>query len=112
MASTLTDRVSGALGGAVSSNGYGIIPVSGVAGTDTVTGTCTPTIAGYVANRYFSIRPVNLNTGAVDVNFDSSGLVSLLSPGGAELTAGQFDPAYEYIIKFNGTDFRIISPSF
>lgn len=112
MASTITDRVNGAVSGVSVTNGVGIISTENVAGTNTVTADASPTISGYLTNQYYSIRPANLNTGAVDVNIGEGGLVDLLKPNGDELAAGEFNPALEYLIKFNGTNMRIITPSF
>ena len=112
MASTITDRIAGSVNGQpVSLGGFAIIQVTTVSGTDTVLGTASPDISAYTANQYFSIRPVNANTGPVDVNFSSKGLANLLSPNGTELVAGQFDPNFEYLIKcVSSTEFRIHSP--
>lgn len=112
MVSTITDRVGNVSNGTPVNTGPGIVQTTNVAGTDTVTADTTPVINGYRENQSFYIRPVNLNTGAVDVNFGGGGLVSLLKPNGDELGAGEFNPALEYLVKFNGTEMRIIAPSF
>lgn len=110
MVSTITDRVAAAVDGApVSVGGYGIIQCTDVSGTDTVLANTAPVISDYYANQYFSIRPFAANTGPVDVNFQSKGLKNLLKPNGAELDADDFVPALEYLIKYNGTDFRIVT---
>ncbi len=112
MASTITDRIGGAASGISVTHGFGIISTENVAGTNTVTADATPTIDGYTTNMYFSVRPANANTGPVDINIGEGGLVNLLTPAGDELTEGQFDPNLEYLIKFNGTEMRIVTPSF
>ncbi len=114
MVSVITDRVNGAASPApVAGGGGGIYTATNVAGTNTVTADLSPaTNQGYKLNQMVFIRPVILNTGPVQVNFDEGGLVDLLSPNGSALSAGQFDPALEYLVKFNGTEFRIVTPSF
>jgi len=112
MASTLTDRVNSVVSGVAVTNGAGTIVCSNVAGTNTVTATTTPTITGYTNPSLYLLRPANANTGPVDINLGGGGLVSLLKPNGDELAAGEFDPNLEYLIRFNGTNFYIIAPSF
>lgn len=112
MVSTITDRVSGMVTGVPSAGGAGIWNLTGIAGTNTVTATATPQISGYVVNMSFYIRPVINNTGPVTINISSAGAVNLLKPNGDALAAAEFNTALEYLIKFNGTEFRIIAPSF
>lgn len=113
MVSTITDRVAAAVDGApVSVGGYGIIQCTSVSGTNTVLADTAPVISDYYANQYFSIRPANNNTGPVDVNFQSKGLKNLLKPNGDELGENEFVTTLEYLIKYNGTEMRIVSPGF
>lgn len=113
MVSTITDRVAGSVNGApVSVTGYGIIQGTSVGGTaDNITAVAAPVIPAYASNQYYSLRPVLPNNGAVDLDF-GYGFKNLLKPAGGELAAGEFDPALEYLIKYNGTEFRIVAPSF
>jgi hypothetical protein len=111
MVSTITDRIAGSVDGQpVSLGGIAIIQCTSVSGTNTVLADTSPTIGSYITNQYFSIRPANNNTGNVDVNFQSKGLKNLLTPSGAELVADQFNVSNEYLIKYNGTEFRIVAP--
>jgi hypothetical protein len=114
MVSVITDRVAAVVGGSpVSQGGYGIIQCTNVGGTpNLVTADTEPSINGYVVNQVFSIRPVVLNDGPVDVNFGNGGFVSLLKPNGDELGDDEFNPALEYLVKFNGNEMRILAPSF
>lgn len=113
MASTITDRVAIAVtGGAISAGGYGTISCSNVAGTNVVTATGSPSISGYVTNMMYAVRPFALNTGPVDINIDNRGLVSVLKPNSSELDANDFNPALEYLLKFDGTNMKILTPSF
>lgn len=112
MASTITDRVNGVVSGVAVVNGSGIISTSNVAGVDAITADTTPTISGYLNPSLYFLRPANANTGPVDANLGGGGMVSVLKPNGDELAAGEFSPALEYLLKFNGTEFRVIAPSF
>ena len=116
MASVITDRVAAAVDGApvtIGGLGIGIIQCTNVSGTDTVLADTLPPIEEYSTNQYYSIRPFALNTGAVNVNFEDLGEMDLHKPSGAELDPGDFNPAFEYLIKkYNSTSLRIVSPGF
>lgn len=115
MVSTITDRIAASVDGApvtIGGLGNGIIQCTNVSGTDTVLADTLPEIDEYTTHQYYSIRPAVLNTGPVDVNFEDLGLKDLFKPSGAELDAGDFNPAFEYLIKYNGTEMRIVSPGF
>lgn len=113
MASTITDRVAGSVNGQpVSLGGFAIIQCVDVSGINTVLADCSPSISAYITHQYFSIRPFANNTGPVDVNFHDQGLVNLLKPNGDELAADEFNVNLEYLLKYNGTEFRIVTPSF
>jgi hypothetical protein len=114
MASTITDRVAIVVpGGAISAAGFGVISCFPVTGTaDLIEAETTPAISGYLANQLYMIRPVLPNTGPVDINLSQRGFVSVLKPNGDELAADEFHPNLEYILKFNGDEMRVITPSF
>jgi hypothetical protein len=114
MTSTITDRVNVVAGGTpVSSGGFGIIQCINVGGTaDNVTADTQPSINGYPTNQWFAIRPLVPNTGPMKVNLGQGGEVDLLKPNGDPLAADEFNPALEYLLKFNGTNMRIVTPSF
>ena len=112
MVSTITDRVSGVVNGTAAGGGLGIWGTSGVSGTNTVVATAVPVITGYKLNMSFYIRPVINNTGPVTLNISSGGALNLLKPNGDALAAGEFNINLDYLVKFNGTEFRIVTPSF
>lgn len=112
MASTITSRISGSPGaGAVQGgSGYGIIQTTDVAGTDTITCESTPEIDEYVTNQLFLIRPANNNTGAVTINVNALGAKSWVKPNGSAYASGELSTNLDYLIKYNGTHFRTVSP--
>lgn len=112
MASTITDRISAVVDGVAVTHGFGIVSAINVTGTNDIVAESDPQISGYIENAIFLLRPANNNTGAVRANIGSGGLVSVKKPNGDELSSGEFSTSLEYLLKFNGTDFRIISPSF
>ena len=112
MVSTITDRVSGVVNGTAAAIGLGIWATTGVSGSNVVLATADPVITGYKKNMSFYIRPVINNTGAVTVNISSGGALALLKPNGDALAPGEFSINLDYLIKFNGSEFRIIAPSF
>lgn len=114
MVSTITDRIAFTVpGGAVSAGGFGNITCQPVSGTaNLIEAETSPPISGYLLNQTYYLRPLLMNTGAVDLNLSKRGFVSVLKPNGGELAADEFNPALEYILKFNGNEMRIISPSF
>lgn len=63
--------------------------VTGVAGTNTITGVCTPPLqTAYAHGETFRFTPAGSNTGAVTVNWDSKGAVDLKSEDNAALVTG------------------------
>lgn len=112
MVSTITDRVSGVVNGTPAAGGFGIWATTGVSGINTVLATADPAIVGYKNNMSFYIRPVSNNSGPVTVNISSGGALNLLKPNGDALAAGEFSINLDYLIKFNGVEFRVIAPSF
>lgn len=110
MASTITDRVNAAVSGVPVVNGSGIFATSNVVGTNSITADVTPTMTAYLNPSLYLLRPANLNAGAVDVDIGGCGPKNVLKPNGDELAAGEFNPSVEYLLKYNGTEFRIIAP--
>src|SRR6185369_11554713 len=89
---------------------YAVIPLTTVAGTNTVTATSDTTvvaaIAAYAKGMKFSVIPANDNTGAVTINIDSVGAVSVKDSDGNALAAGSWKANRQYIIEHDGTNFR------
>jgi hypothetical protein len=110
MASTILDRVATVVGSTpVSVAGYGFIQCSNVAGTDAITADTSPEITSYVTNAVYLLRPHASNAGAVTVNLNGLGAKSLKTPAGGAIAAGDLTPNIEYLIKYDGTDFYVLS---
>lgn len=110
--STITDRIGGAVDGGSSPTrkGFGIIQITGVAGTDTITGLGSPTITSYVLHQFYLFRPAIANTGPVTVNWDGVGARALVSPGGGALAGGELSTTQDYVIHDDGTNMVIVAP--
>lgn len=109
MASVITPRIGSVPGGvSVQGSGVGIIQCSNVAGTDVITCDTFPTIESYIADRIYAIRPLNINTGPVDINMEGIGVRNWKTAAGNEFAAGEVSPNIEYLIKDNGTEFRAL----
>jgi hypothetical protein len=89
--------------------GYGTIQVTNIAGTNTITGDTVPEIDEYVQYQIYLLKPFAANTGPVTVNLNEIGALDLLTPSGVALSAGDLSPNIEYLIKHNGTEFRLLS---
>jgi hypothetical protein len=61
-----------------------------ITGTDTLTGTATPTRAAYTDGMRFAFVVANNNTGAVTLNVDSIGAEDVVAPDGSALVADDF----------------------
>jgi len=88
--------------------GYGILTVSTVAGTNTITGTTSPapTLA---ANQKFLVVPAATNTGSTFANFNSGGNKAVFS-GGATCVGGELVSAVPSLWEYDGTQYNILTP--
>jgi hypothetical protein len=84
----------------------GLDVLGSVAGVNTLTATCSPTLAAYV-RKCFLLKPANANTGAVTLNVDGLGAKDFNDQSGDPLIAGDLDPARTYLIYDAGADFRM-----
>jgi hypothetical protein len=113
MPSTITDRLANAVDGvAVSTSGTGIVRLTSSSGTDNVTVTAAPTIEDWVTDQIFVWRPQATNTGAMTIIHATAGTVSLKTPSGAALSAGQIQSGLDVMMAYNGTELRIIGSGF
>lgn len=62
--------------------------VGSVSGTNTITGTITPSISAYATTPLVIFQAANTNSGAVTVNWNSVGAADLLKQGGSALASG------------------------
>ena len=79
------------------------------AGTDTITGTVTPTLTAYTAGQVFSFVVAATNTGAVTLNVDSIGAKAVTRTGAVALVAGDMVTGQVAVVEYDGTRFQLIN---
>jgi hypothetical protein len=82
-----------------------------VTGTDTLVGTSTPAITGYVAGQTFSFVVPNTNTGAVTLDVDGQGAKNVTVQGSTALVANQLIAGSIATVLYDGTRFQLTSSS-
>lgn len=83
-----------------------------VAGTNTITASVEPIglpAAGLTSGMKFTFVPAANNTGAVTLNIDSSGAVSVVNADGGALDADDLDSSTRYLIEYDGTNFVVLT---
>lgn len=85
------------------------VSLGGVAGTNTVTATATPTLLALAAGQSYWIVPANTNTAAVTLNIDSTGAKSIVDAYGTALSAGEFIASVRHQVYYDGTNFVLIA---
>lgn len=80
-----------------------------VTGTDTLTGSMTPTLTAYAAGNQFSFVVANTNTGAVTINIDGVGSKSITRTGSTALVAGDLVANQVALIEYDGTRFQLLN---
>lgn len=80
-----------------------------ITGTDTITGTVSPTLTAYTAGQVFSFVVAATNTGAVTLNVDSIGVKSVTRTGAVALVAGDMVINQVAVVEFDGTRFQLIN---
>jgi len=80
-----------------------------VAGTNTLTGLATPSLAGYVAGAQYSFIAQNNNTAAVTIDIDTLGAKSITKVGSVALEAGDIVAGALYQIAYDGTRFQLLT---
>jgi hypothetical protein len=81
---------------------------TGVAGTNTVTGTLVG-VTSYAFGQMFRFVAANTNTGAMTVNWNGLGAVALTKNGNTSLDAGDVPAGSTVIIIHDGTRFQLAS---
>ena len=82
-----------------------------VAGTDTITGTVSPTLTAYTAGQIFSFVVGATNTAAVTLNIDGLGAKSVTRAGTVALTAGDMVTGQVALVEYDGTQFQLLDPN-
>jgi hypothetical protein len=84
--------------------------IKGTTASGTDTYTITDTIpAAYTSGERFLVTFTNANTGAATLNRNSLGAKNLYSQTGAPLTAGQIQAGGTYLVRYDGTQYRVLN---
>ena len=82
-----------------------------VAGTDTITGTVSPSLTAYTAGQIFSFVVGATNTSAVTLNIDGLGAKSVTRAGTVALAAGDMVTGQVALVEYDGTQFQLLDPN-
>ena len=85
--------------------------LSAVAGTNTVTGTASPTPSAYASGQNFILVPANTNTGATTLNVSSIGAKNIFFAGAA-CVGGELAANIPALVEYDGTQFHIVGNGF
>lgn len=85
--------------------------LTSVAGTNTITASASPSITSYVSGAMFSFMPAASNTGAATININGLGAKSIRDALGNVIAAGDLVVGKMTDIRYDGTNFRIVSNS-
>ena len=80
-----------------------------ISGTDTITGTVSPTLTSYLAGAQFSFVVGTTNTGAVTLNIDALGAKSITRTGAVALVAGDLIATQMVEVMYDGTRFQLVN---
>jgi hypothetical protein len=80
-----------------------------VAGTDTYTGTMSPSLGAYAAGNVFTFVVPNTNTTAATLNIDGLGAKALTRDGSTALVAGDLVANAEIAVVYDGTRFQVLN---
>jgi len=80
-----------------------------IAGTDTITGTVSPTLTSYLAGAQFSFVVGTTNTGAVTLNIDALGAKAVTRTGAVALVAGDLIATQMVEVMYDGTRFQLVN---
>jgi hypothetical protein len=90
--------------------GYGILTLTGVAGSNSITGSTSPapTLA---ANQKYLLVPAGTNTGAVVLNVNSAGNKNVYA-GNSAMVGGELHANIPVLVEYDGTQFQALGPVF
>ncbi len=89
-------------------NGVGLV-VANVAGTNTITGTVTPTLDAWQNGQIYWLLPVAPNTSNVTININSRGAISARDWEGSHLAAGALQTGKLYGFLYNDAQLRLVT---
>ena len=81
--------------------------LSGVSGTDTITGSLTPALGAYVAGGTYRFVSVGANTGAVVLSINGLGNKAITKNGTTALAAGDIISGALVTVTYDGTQFQL-----
>ena len=87
----------------------GAASVVTAAGTDTYTGTMSPSLGAYAAGNTFTFVVPNTNTTASTLNIDGLGAKALTRDGSTALVAGDLVANAEVVVVYDGTRFQVLN---
>lgn len=90
---------------------FGINTLITVAGTDTITGTVSPSLTAYTSGQIFSFVVGTTNTGAVTLNIDGLGAKAVTRTGAIALVAGAMVTGQVALVEYDGTRFQLLDPN-
>lgn len=82
--------------------------IASVAGTNTITGTVSPTPTAYASGQLFLLVPANTNTGATTINLNSLGAKAIFAANAA-CTGGELVANVPCLIEYDGTQFQLVA---
>lgn len=80
--------------------------LTGVSGTNTVTGVAVPSLPALLAGNIVTFVPAGMNSGAVTVNIDAIGAKDLYL-NGAAMVGGELSSSFPIMCIYDGTRFHI-----
>jgi uncharacterized protein YjbI with pentapeptide repeats len=111
-----SNKITGLASGTVASDAANLGQVQSTAaklitisGTDTITGTMSPTLTAYAAGQLFYFVAGAANTGAVTLNVDGLGAKSVTRDGSSALAAGDINSGEMVVVIYDGTRFQMIN---
>ena len=81
----------------------GLIILSSVQGTNTITAVASPSVTSYVDGQIYVFQAANANTGATTINIDSVGAKAIVDSAGA-LSAGDIATGRNSTLIYNSAD--------
>lgn len=81
-----------------------------VAGTNTITGTLTPTLTAYTTGMMVKFTPANDTTSTVTINIDSLGAKAITKGDATPLDTGDLQASTTHVLVYDGTRFVVLNP--
>jgi len=87
---------------------FGTTTLVTISGTNTITGTVSPSLTAYVAGQVFSFIVSVTNTGPATLSIDGLGAKAITKTGTIALEAGDMVSGQVILVQYDGTQFQII----